>query len=77
MPCETVFLRLSWDTARPVKCLNESFLHASYLAAMSLHSGDWLLALPMTSFGSKLDDEAVKVVTGFAPRPEVNLCIPH
>ena len=31
---------------------------------MALHSGDWLLALPITSCGLRLDDEAVRVAVG-------------
>ena len=34
---------------------------ASFLAASSPHSGDWLFALPIASCGLKLDDEAVRI----------------
>ena len=33
---------------------------ASFLAASSPHSGDWLFALPIASCGLRLDDEAVR-----------------
>jgi len=34
---------------------------ATFLAASATHSGDWLLALPVSSCGMKLDDDAVPV----------------
>jgi len=37
---------------------------ARYLASVAPHSGDWLLALPITSCGLRLDDEAVRVAIG-------------
>ena len=43
--------------------------------ARSRHSGDWLMALPITSCGLKLDDEAVRVAVG--TRLALKLCIPH
>ena len=50
--------------------LTASFQRASFSAATSRHSGDWLLALPITSCGLHLDDEAVRVavVYGFVCR---------
>ena len=42
---------------------------------MSRHSGDWLLALPITSCGLKLDDEVVRVAVG--TRLALKLCISH
>jgi len=53
---------------------------ARYLASMALHSGDWLLALPITSCGLRLDDEAVRVAVGatverrWMPRLATLLC---
>ena len=47
---------------------------ASFNAARSRHSGDWLLALPITSCGLKLDDEAVRVAVGILA---LKLCVPH
>jgi len=62
------------------KALVEANLHtahhqASFLAASSQHSGDWLFALPIASRGLKLDDEAVRVAVGL--RLGLDLCIPH
>jgi len=42
---------------------------------MAPHSGDWLLALPITSCGLRLDDEAVRVAVG--ARIGLSLCVPH
>src|SRR6218665_2174885 len=39
------------------------------------HAGDWLLALPITSCGFRLDDETVNVASGL--RLGVPLCGPH
>ena len=48
----------------------------SRLAAVSApHSGDWLHALPISAFGLKLEDEAIRVAVGL--RLGVELCIPH
>ena len=34
---------------------------ARFLAAVAAHSGDWLLALPVSSCGLRLADDAVRV----------------
>ena len=39
------------------------------------HAGDWLLALPVTNCGLRLDDESVRVAAGL--RLGVQLCEPH
>jgi len=62
------------------KALVEANLHtahhqASFLAATSQHSGDWLFALPIASCELKLDDEEVRVAVGW--RQGLDLCIPH
>jgi len=44
--------------------LNSAHHRASFLAAFSQHSGDWLFALPIASCGLRLDDEAVRVAVG-------------
>ena len=48
---------------------------ASFLAAATRHSGDWLTALPIASCGLRLDDEAIRVAV--ALRLGLNLCVPH
>ena len=76
------FRQAAWD--EPLiqvdkACLVNSFSdHASLArlhAASAQHSGDWLHALPISSCGLRLDDEAVRVAVGF--RLGVNLCVPH
>ena len=37
------------------------FQRANLLAARVTHSGDWLLALPITACELRLDDEAVRI----------------
>ena len=44
--------------------MNSAHHRASFLAASSQHSGDWLFALPIASCGLRLDDEAVRVAVG-------------
>ena len=79
-PCS--FKQSQWD--RPIiDCevvrLRDSFtdsLNLARLAAVSApHSGDWLHALPITSCGLRLDDEAIRVSVGL--RLGVNLCVQH
>ena len=48
---------------------------ARLLASASPHSGDWLHALPISSCGLRLDNEAVRVAT--ALRLGVKVCEPH
>ena len=48
---------------------------ATFLAATSHHSGDWLVALPITSCGLRMDNEAVRVAVSL--RLGLNLCAPH
>ena len=42
----------------------DNYDRARLLAAASEHSGDWLHALPISSCGLRLDDEAVRVAVG-------------
>jgi hypothetical protein len=53
----------------------EPFHRARLLAASSEHSGDWLHALPITTCGLRLDNDAVRVATGL--RLGCTLCQPH
>jgi len=55
--------------------LNSPHTRASFFAASSQHSGDWLFALPIASCGLKLDDEAVRVAVGL--RLGLDQCVPH
>jgi len=48
---------------------------ARFLAAVAAHSRDWLLALPVSSCGLRLADDAVRVAV--ALRLGVSICIAH
>ena len=48
---------------------------ARLLAVAAPHSGDWLNALPLSSCGLRLDDEAVRISVGL--RLGTDLCNPH
>jgi hypothetical protein len=63
------------DHALVESALTNSYQRASFHAAAARHSGDWLFALPISSCGLKLDDEAVRVAVGL--RLGLNLCVPH
>ena len=74
------FSRLRWSLlAVPMSSysLPHGAVHhrASFLAASTQHSGDWLFALPIASSGLKLDDEAVRVTVGLRRGPD--LCESH
>jgi len=47
------------DKAMVESCSSNEQKKASFLTALTPHSGDWLLALPITACGLRLDDEAV------------------
>jgi len=68
-------LGLQSDCARVEALVADATQKARYLALMAPHSGDWLLALPITSCGLRLDDEAVRVAIG--ARLGLSLCVPH
>jgi hypothetical protein len=63
------------DLARLTLCLPERHHQARLLAVSAPHSGDWLHALPISSCGLRLDDEAVRVAVGL--RLGARLCEPH
>ena len=72
----------AWD--RPVVEADRSSLSYSFsdevnrarlLSVSAPHSGDWLHALPISSCGLRLDDEAVRVAVGL--RLGASLCVPH
>jgi len=81
---QTPFLWNSLLGTVPVLIKNRASIESSlstllqlgaFNSARSRHSGDWLLALPITSCGLKLDDETVRVAVG--TRLALKLCIPH
>ena len=47
---------------------------ACFLAAQAPHSGDWINAMPVSSCGLRMDDEAIRVAIGL--RLGMNLCPP-
>jgi len=63
------------DKAVVESSLNSPHSRASFLAACTQHSGDWLFALPIASCGLQVDDEAVRVAVGL--RLGLDLCSPH
>jgi hypothetical protein len=72
----------SWDKANVdttyaslLATQNDDHNRARLLAASAPHSGDWLHALPISSCGLRLDDEAVRVAVGL--RLGSNLCDQH
>jgi len=63
------------DLASLNASLPERHHQARLLAVSATHSGDWLHALPISSCGLRLDDEAVRV--GILLRLGARLCEPH
>lgn len=55
--------------------IKDPYHMARWKAALDPHSGDWLNALPISSIGLRLNDEAVRVGVGI--RLGSNLCTPH
>ena len=72
----------NWDSASievGKSILREKFTDpqnkARLNAATAPHGSDWLFALPITAFGLRLDDEAIRMAVGL--RLGVPLCEPH
>jgi hypothetical protein len=63
------------DVARLNASLPGRHHQARLLAVSAPHSGDWLHALPISSCGLRLDDEAVRIAVGL--RLGAKLCEPH
>ena len=63
------------DLAKLTSSLPDRHHQARLLAVSAPHSGDWLHALPISSCGLRLDDEAVRVAVGL--RLGARLCEPH
>ena len=81
-PSQAVGKQCVWD--RPViiheaatlrNCYSDEQNLARLSAVSAPHSGDWLQALPISSCGLRLDDEAIRVSVGL--RLGVNLCVQH
>jgi hypothetical protein len=79
---QAAFKQSAWDKPAVDSTLS-SLLAAQYddhgrarlLAASAPHSGDWLHALPISSCGLRLDDDAVRVAVGL--RLGSVLCMQH
>jgi len=54
----------------------DPYLKVRFLAAVAPHSGDWLLVLPVSSFGLRLSDETVQV-QAVAVRLGCNIYVSH
>jgi len=63
------------DVAQVKSSLSTPAQLAFFLAASSPHSGDWLQAMPISSCGLRLDDEAVRIGVGM--RLGSTHCVPH
>jgi hypothetical protein len=63
------------DIARLNASLPDRRNQARLLAVSAPHSSDWLHALPISSCGLRLDDEAIRVAVGL--RLGTKLCEPH
>jgi len=63
------------SSASVQSAISDSCQKARFLAAAAPHSGDWLLALPVTSCGLRLTDEAVRVAV--ALRLGCSVCVTH
>jgi len=63
------------DRALVESNLSTSFQLASFRAASSPHSGDWLFVLPISPCGLCLDDEAVRIAVSV--RLGRAICVPH
>jgi len=63
------------DLAQVKSSLSTPFQQASYLATSTPHSEDWLQALPISSCGLRIDDEAVR--TGVGLWLGLPHCVPH
>ena len=68
-PCTTA------DASKVMASQPDRHSQARLLALSAPHSGDWLHALPISSCGLRLDDEAVRVAVGL--RLGAKLCQPH
>src|SRR6218665_534262 len=63
------------ETSSLIDSFSEDYDKARFRAVAARHSSDWLLALPITTCGLRLDDEAVREAVGL--RLGVNICEPH
>src|SRR5437867_3627811 len=67
---------ISLDISQVWAGLHSSREKAVFLAASAQHSGSWLAALPISSCGLRLDNEAVRVAVALI-RLGLHVCVPH
>ena len=74
--------RKEWDNLVAKKIAKELLDNASgpldqarLRAAAASHSGDWLLAPPITAVGLRITNETIRIATGM--RLGINICEPH
>lgn len=83
LPSEKLHIQKAWDTPLvdiSLKKLHESatinnFEKARLIAVSSVHSGDWLRALPAASLGTLLDNFSFRIAIGL--RLGCRICVPH
>ena len=82
VPLESKHKQKTWDVPVIKKCfgflkesLSDPVDQARLLAVSSHRAGEWLKALPISSCGLLLDDEAIRVAVGL--RLGAKLCVPH
>jgi len=79
LPQPLSFKQHNWDKAvvdsEKNRLLSDNASRARLLAVSTEHSSDWLNALPISSCGLRLSDEAIRIAVGF--RLGARLCLPH
>ena len=63
------------DKATVLNHSSDAHHRARMSAILSDHSSDWLFALPITSCGLRLSNDAVRIAVGI--RLGANICVPH
>jgi hypothetical protein len=67
--------QIATDVSRVVSLCNDPYHRARLTAVMAPQSGDWLFALPISSCGLRLSNDAVRVAVGL--RLGIKICEAH
>jgi hypothetical protein len=67
--------QIAADVSRVVSSCNDPYHRARLTDVMAPHSGDWLFALPISSCGLRLSNDAVRVAVGL--RLGIKICEAH